>query len=429
MDTGRLGLISLNMGSHNKYELSNDNQKGAPQADLDILVVCNQETRDGINIIKEEYLINYPEIHSIDVNKGRYKRGVQSVNTTIYGKAGAWTGIESGAIPVPSKEPGSGVYATGEAAGLETGLRAYSKGAVWIQIIRNDRIYLFINMHLPMVGKEHDTLGNPYRIQSFRSRILERLRDRIVGAHSVFITGDLNFRIETNAGVSRNQLTHLLSTTSLGGEYRDITPNNYNCSFIPLERSVGRDEYIRCRTTQTTNTFPPTDVTCFQDNVEKPLRRARCDRILISTRGSQAQPMGNVQTFLFQDILDHNGLYAIFDITHDSSAVPVPPEQSGFNPPTEFINPVFSLVPPLAPRRHSTVSNILRGGPRPVTRTRNALTVTGAPPGQVGPTDPVMTTNPLFVARPAQGNPAAGTGLRKRSRKNMRRRARATRRR
>jgi hypothetical protein len=429
MDTGRLGLITLNMGSakmYKGYELSNDNQKGAPQADLDILVVCNQETRSGLNIIKEEYLRNYPNVHSIDVNKGRIKSGKQSVTMTMYGKTGAWTDatIESGAIPVPSKEFNTTWFASLGAAGYESGALAYSKGAVWIQININNGRYLFINMHLPMLNDDEHTLGNPYRIQAFRSRILERLRDKIVGARSVFITGDLNFRIETTTGVSQNQLTHLLSIDPLGGEYRDITPNNYNCSFKPLERSVDREDYIRCRTTQTTNTFPPNNIRCFHD---KPLRKSRCDRILISTRESQAQPMGTVQMFFFQDILDHNGLYAIFDITHDNlSAVPVSPEESGFNPPTEFINPVFFEAPPLAPGLHSTVRNTLRGGPPPVTRTRNVPTVTGRHPNNSGtiPPQSFVVRNPMHNAAAA-----AGTGLRKRSRKNMRRRARATRRR
>jgi hypothetical protein len=95
----------------------------------------------------------------------------------------------------------------------ELGLAKFTKGAVYIKIAKGEHSFLFINMHLPIDTADKQTFGNDYRIHSL-VEIIDKLEEKIDDKTTVFIGGDLNFRIVEENYKMVDQLNKRLSKVS-----------------------------------------------------------------------------------------------------------------------------------------------------------------------------------------------------------------------
>ena len=315
----RVNIVSFNLANTTE-ELSADSTE-VLQYDPDIHVEATQEDFRPVN--------NNSIFGTILTNKGyglfdmvslNQKRTDMNIVLRVYMKydmldAQGMTTPQNGKRPLPTQNGQVGLTllkGQGLAAGLPFGTTGFSKGAVWVKVFQPYPM-LFINMHLPILKKKGDRgLGFNFRAQKLKEILfLPAVRSLATSDTTVFITGDLNFRINPD---QHNQLTNLLSSNIpflqelpfLRPEDRVIT-----CKF-----EKGRGEACAAaRKLQPVFPGGPPLPAGMDYCVDEKRTPSRCDRILYhpgdETTVTVLQHKG---ADLFDDS-DHNALFATVDVT------------------------------------------------------------------------------------------------------------------
>ena len=315
----RVNIVSFNL-ANTTQELSADSTE-VLQYDPDIHVEATQEDFRPVNnnSIFGTVLTNkgYGLFDMVSLNQ---KRTDMNIVLRVYMKydmldAQGMTTPQNGKRPLPTQNGQVGLTllkGQGLAAGLPFGTTGYSKGAVWVKVFQPYPM-LFINMHLPILKKKGDRgLGFNFRAQKLKEILfLPAVRSLATSDTTVFITGDLNFRINPD---QHNQLTNLLSSNIpflqelpfLRPEDRVIT-----CKF-----EKGRGEACAAaRKLQPVFPGGPPLPAGMDYCVDEKRTPSRCDRILYhpgnETKVTVLQHKG---ADLFDDS-DHNALFATVEVT------------------------------------------------------------------------------------------------------------------
>ena len=315
----RVNIISFNLANTTE-ELSADSTE-VLQYDPDIHVEATQEDFRPLNnnSIFGPILTNkgYGLFDMVSLNK---KPTDMNVVLRVYMKydmldAQGLTTPQNGKQPLPTHNGQVGLAilkGQGLAASLPFGTSGYSKGAVWVKVFQPYPM-LFINMHLPILKKKGNLgLGFNFRAQKLKEILfLPAVRSLATSDTTVFITGDLNFRINPD---QHNQLTNLLSSNIpflqelpfLRPEDRVIT-----CKF-----ETGRGEACAgARKLQPVVPGGPPLPAGMDQCVDEKRTPSRCDRILYHPgNGTTVTVLQHKGADLF-DESDHNALFATVDVT------------------------------------------------------------------------------------------------------------------
>ena len=196
------------------------------------------------------------------------------------------------------------------ATGLGFGI-GITKGAVYLKIKYQDSVYLFINMHLQM-NKNQEGLGLAIRKKGFLGILkqIEKLK-LIDDTTSVFVGGDLNFRMDMQG---KNQLNTIMPEIPFLKELPiDPSEKKFTCKF-----KEGTDS--ACRTEQSPDT---SDAGLYRAGIQRrwdgcmePLRiPSRCDRFLYRLPSTKTViiPYYKVLNLLAES--DHNAIWSVVDVT------------------------------------------------------------------------------------------------------------------
>ena len=314
----RVNIVSFNL-ANTTQELSADSTE-VLQYDPDIHVEATQEDFRPVNnnSIFGPVLTNkgYGLFDMVSLNQ---KRTDMNIVLRVYMKydmleAQGMTTPENGKRPLPTQNGQVGLAllkGQGLASSLP-GTSGYSKGAVWVKVYQPYPM-LFINMHLPILKKKGDRgLGFNFRAQKLKEILfLPAIRSLAASDTTVFITGDLNFRINPD---QHNQLTNLLSSNIpflqelpfLRPEDRVIT-----CKF-----EKGRGEACAAaRKLQPVFPGGPPLPAGMDYCVDEKRTPSRCDRILYHPGNSTTvKVLQHKGADLFDDS-DHNALFATVEVT------------------------------------------------------------------------------------------------------------------
>jgi hypothetical protein len=315
----RVNIVSFNL-ANTTQELSADSTE-VLQYDPDIHVEATQEDFRPVNnnSIFGTVLTNkgYGLFDMVSLNQ---KRTDMNIVLRVYMKydmldAQGMTTPENGKRPLPTQNGQVGLAllkGQGLAAGLPFGTTGFSKGAVWVKVFQPYPM-LFINMHLPILKKKGDRgLGFNFRAQKLKEILfLPAIRSLAASDTTVFITGDLNFRINPD---QHNQLTNLLSSNIpflqelpfLRPEDRVIT-----CKF-----EKGRGEACAAaRKLQPVFPGGPPLPAGMEDCVDEKRTPSRCDRILYHPGNlTTVKVLQHKGADLFDDS-DHNALFATVEVS------------------------------------------------------------------------------------------------------------------
>ena len=219
-------------------------------------------------------------------------------NLFVYGRGHLDIKMEKGVIKGPL-------------ANIIGAFKPVTKGATWIKVknIDTNDSYLFVNMHLPIdtgkwaMGEKNRTLGNMYRIESFK-RIVSKIHE-IYGNDpnlKIIIGGDLNFRNIDD----QDQLTALLKDKNF--------TNNIPYTFSELSKNKGATcKYL------TTCSFNRTNREACLDIKRAP---SRCDRFLTNAWRKINKFNMVFKNFVLDPIYDHNAVYLSFEETKEITKRP-----------------------------------------------------------------------------------------------------------
>ena len=187
------------------------------------------------------------------------------------------TEVETGKKPLPTQEGIKGNLLLK----AQKAITGFSKGAIWIKVEKPIPI-LFINVHLPILKKKGNLgLGFEFRAQKMMEVLnSDAIKDLISDDTTVFMTGDMNFRINPN---HRNQLTNLLT----------YIPSLKELPFINPEDRVTMNK------------------TC----VNKKRIPSRCDRILYKLSPALSMKVLQHKGANLYNKSDHNALFATVELT------------------------------------------------------------------------------------------------------------------
>ena len=211
-------------------------------------------------------------------------------------------------------------------AAVGTGLGA-SKGAVWIRISKPAPM-LFVCMHLPMNGKSAD-LGLNIRTKALY-RILSEITPFLDTETSVFIGGDLNFRMTYDG---QNQLTNELKKIPYLNEIPFVNEADkiFTCKFKSLEEKTGGilgfgktvSTNQKCtvkRMTPVPNSVNPNAIHALQNQCGDAHRiPSRCDRFLYSVSPGKNIAVSYQKGGPLVPKSDHNAMWTCFDLIEDST--------------------------------------------------------------------------------------------------------------
>jgi len=167
---------------------------------------------------------------TVTLNKGAT---TQNIVIRLFSTADVGT-ITTGSKAIGAKGKNNWKFGAQKAlAAIGTGLGA-SKGAVWIKISQPTPM-LFVCMHLPMKG-DSPNLGLNIRTKALY-RILREITPLVDATTSVFIGGDLNFRMDYSG---MNQLTKELTKIPYLKEIPFVNEADriFTCKFKSLEKKT-----------------------------------------------------------------------------------------------------------------------------------------------------------------------------------------------
>jgi hypothetical protein len=274
--------------------------------DPEVYIEMTQEDARPVNgqtLLQSEGLGEYRILTTVALNTGA---STQNLIMTCLTKAPI--DYVSGSIPISPSGNKIALYAQGLAHSVSR--IGYSKGAVYIKLL-GPRPILFINMHLPMSGAKdfftgalkNSTLGLAYRTAALHE-LLAGVRDLVDARTTVFIGGDLNFRMDADG---TDQLDTLLATGDLPYGLQEVVgpTKTVSCKFTRRSRA--------CRTRR----LPRTGLRKFLAQVQtecgdKGRVPSRCDRFLVG--GAGILSVRFIGSEVFMPDSDHNGIYTCFDL-------------------------------------------------------------------------------------------------------------------
>lgn len=215
------------------------------------------------------------------------------------------TEVETGKKPLPTQDGLKGNLLL-EAQKAITG---FSKGAIWIKVEKPMPI-LFINVHLPILKKKGNLgLGFEFRAKKMMEVLnSDEIKNLISDDTTVFMTGDMNFRINPN---HRNQLTNLLTQIPSLKELPFINPEDrvITCKF----EKGDSEECDKAR-----QTTPEESITMNKTCVNKKRIPSRCDRILYKLSPALSMKVLQHKGANLYNKSDHNALFATVELTEES---------------------------------------------------------------------------------------------------------------
>jgi len=215
------------------------------------------------------------------------------------------TEVETGKKPLPTQDGLKGNLLL-EAQKAITG---FSKGAIWIKVEKPMPI-LFINVHLPILKKKGNLgLGFEFRAKKMKEVLnSDEIKNLISDDTTVFMTGDMNFRINPN---HRNQLTNLLTQIPSLKELPFINPEDrvITCKF----EKGDSEECDKAR-----QTTPEESITMNKTCVNKKRIPSRCDRILYKLSPALSMKVLQHKGANLYNKSDHNALFATVELTEES---------------------------------------------------------------------------------------------------------------
>jgi len=317
----KISLLSQNLGNNDVYEINpiipaktltanphvNNANKLPTVKDPDIHVEFTQEDKRPLDVMEPLIPIQsssgtYIMIGTKSLNKKAVKGNVitkvyvrsDNRNLFVHGRGQLDIKMEKGII-------------RGPLANIIGAFKPVTKGATWIKVTNTDtnESYLFVNMHLPIdtgkwaMGEKNRTLGNMYRIESFK-RIVSKIHE-IYGMDpnlKIIMGGDLNFRnIE-----GQDQLTALLDEM----HFNSTMPYK----FSELSKNKGATcKYL------TTCSFNRTNHEACLDEKRAP---SRCDRFLTNAWRNINKSTLVFKNFVLDPIYDHNAIHLSFEIEENT---------------------------------------------------------------------------------------------------------------
>jgi hypothetical protein len=304
----RINIVTFNLANTSEY-LSADSTK-VLQYDPDIHVEATQEDYRELN----NNSIFGPSL----TNAGYGLFQMTSLNDTpnsmnvvlrVYMKYKLLdiqnTAVETGKKPLPTQEGIKGNLLLK----AQKAITGFSKGAIWIKVEKPMPI-LFINVHLPILKKKGNLgLGFNFRAQKMIEVLnSDAIKDLISDNTTVFMTGDMNFRINPN---HRNQLTNLLTQIPLLKELPFINPEDkvITCKF----EKGDSDECDKAR-----QTTPEESITMNKTCMDKKRIPSRCDRILYNLAPTLSMKVLQHKGANLYSQSDHNALFATVELTEQS---------------------------------------------------------------------------------------------------------------
>ena len=238
-------ILKVAVLSQNAVKSSPGLNVGLLTPDVDVYVEMTQEdsrTPDEKTIINPVSLIDYkPVIQSLTKAKSD-----KNIVTKLFIKDSSIKVTDRGHVDIGAGDKRKTIGFLKSTA-QEFGLANFTKGAVYIKIKKGQHSFLFINMHLPIDTGDEQTLGNDYRIHSL-VEIMDKLEEKIDDKTTVFVGGDLNFRIVEENYKMIDQLNKILSKVSSHiRELNFLDPEDikFTCKFkTPIKEvyNAGLDE-------------------------------------------------------------------------------------------------------------------------------------------------------------------------------------------
>lgn len=320
------------------------------ESDVDVYVEMTQEdsrTPDEKTIIKSELLKGYTStVESLT----KAKSG-KNIVTKLFIKDPSIEVTDSGHVDIGAGDKRTMIGYV-KSSFQESGLANFTKGAVYIKIKKEGHSFLFINMHLPIDTGDKKTLGNDYRIHSL-VEIIDKLEEKIDGKTTVFIGGDLNFRIVEENYKMVDQLNKILSKVSSQiRELNFLDPDDikFTCKFkTPIEEvyNAGLDEnHAKNIELEACRNRPFKSDKGYIQKVQRDCgvgnrTPSRCDRFLL-------MPVDNTVDY---KVIRHTAVY-LKEIGSDHNAIECVVEFNS-NDDTYYLSRLFEQPPPMSRRTSS----------------------------------------------------------------------------
>jgi len=319
------------------------------ESDVDVYVEMTQEDSrelDEKTIINPVSLIDYkPVIQSLTKAKSS-----KNIVTKLFIKDPSIEVTHSGHVDIGAGDKRTKIGFLKSTA-QEFGLANFTKGAVYIKIKKGEHSFLFINMHLPIDTGDEQTLGNDYRIHSL-VEIIDKLEEKIDDKTTVFIGGDLNFRIVEENYKMVDQLNKILSRDSTQIKELDFLDSEdikFTCKFkTPVkqeyEYKMLDKNYKKNIELEACRNRPFKSDKGYIQKVQRDCgvgnrTPSRCDRFLL-------MPIDNTVDY---KVIRHTAVY-LKEIGSDHNAIECVVE---FNDDTYDLSRLFEQPPPMSRRTSS----------------------------------------------------------------------------
>lgn len=290
--------------------------------DVDVYVEMTQEDSrnpDEKTIINSELLTGYTHV----VQSLTKAKSSKNIVTKLFINDPSITVTESGHVDIGAGDKRNWLgYA--KSGAQEYGLAKFTKGAVYIKIKKGDHSFLFINMHLPIDTADKQTFGNRYRIASL-VEIIKKLDEKIDDKTTVFIGGDLNFRIVEENYKMTDQLSLLLSKVSDIKELNFLDPEDikFTCKFktpVKQEYKMLDENYKKNMELEACRNRPFKMDKDYIQTVQRDCgvgnrTPSRCDRFLLMPVDTTVdyKVISHTAVYLKEIGSDHNGLECVVE--------------------------------------------------------------------------------------------------------------------
>jgi hypothetical protein len=313
----RVGVLSQNLAEVKTQPNIDDNTVIALNPDLYIEMTQEDgRTPDGTPVINKSTLFSkYRLLDYVSLNGKQQTK--QNIALNIYLRndtsTGAYSTLNKGTDIIAPKGSSLRLFAQEVAKTLHTGY-GYSKGMVYAKIKTPKRPILFVNMHLPMDGKDLATLGLKFRKVSFFNLLVKLKSTGLLDDRPfIFVGGDLNFRMDFSG---HNQLNAIMQSTN-----HEETKLLYGLKELKgLSGTMGitckfKTQDYNCRSRKlpkNANNIPKFLETIQADCGDESRTPSRCDRFLVSKDIAPITVLLNTSKYLPIES-DHNAIMCCFE--------------------------------------------------------------------------------------------------------------------
>jgi hypothetical protein len=218
--------------------------------------------------------------------------------------------------------------------------KGFSKGAVWIKIYKPYPI-LFINMHLPILKSKGDKgLGYEFRSRALKEILTNKdISDLVTPDTTVFLTGDMNFRINPD---QHNQLTNLLNSDIPFLQELDFLRQEDKVITCKFEKDKGEACKDARKIMPVVPGGPPM-AKGLEKCVSEKRTPSRCDRILFHKGNRMSLKVLQHKGSYLLDLSDHNALFATVELKISNENTISPSWGTFKNPMTHNIGEIVNI--------------------------------------------------------------------------------------